>query len=208
MTLRSRLFACFPTLFVAGAIALAVWLMLAPGWARGAALFAHLYVVPVACYRLHQALWPIAEGCARLDQPDVYVPWWGGHMFQLPYAAFPQLESALRLIPGLYGVWLRAWGARVGKGVHWTPQVDISDRGFVDIGDHAVIGHRVGLYAHVVARRPGGELRVLLRRVRIGPGALVGAYSRCGPGAEVAPGEQLPVCSERWAGGARPRDDA
>lgn len=207
MTFRSRLFSYFPALYLGAALALSAWLVAERSWTPAVALLAHLYLSPVACYRVHHAIWPITEGSCRLDLPDVYVPWWGGHMFQLPFDAFPQLESALRLIPGLYAVWLRAWGARVGKGVHWTPLVEITDRAFVDIGDHAVIGHRVGLYAHVVARRESGELRLNLRRIRIGAGALLGAYSRLGPGAEVAPGEQLPASTDRWAGRSSPAEE-
>lgn len=200
MTLRSRLFSCFPAFYLLAALALTAWFVAAPTWVPLLSLFAHLYVLPVACYRLHQAIWPVREGTCRLDLPAVYVPWWGGHMFQLPFDAFPQLESALRMIPGLYGIWSRAWGARVGRGVHWTPLVEITDRAFLDIGDHAVIGHRVGFYAHVVTRRDSGEIRLSLRQIRIGSCAFVGAYSRLGPGAEVSQGECLPACTDRWAG--------
>lgn len=204
MTFRSRVFSCFPALYLGIALGLTAWLVAERAWTPAIALLAHLYVLPVVCYRLHHTIWPLREGSCRLDLPEVYVPWWGGHMFQLPFDAFPQLESALRLIPGLYGVWLRAWGARIGKGVHWTPLVEITDRAFVDIGDHAVIGQRVGLYAHVVTRRETGEIRLHLRRIHIGSGALVGAYSRFGPGAEAAPGEQVPACTDRWAGRSSP----
>lgn len=204
MTWRSRLFSLFPALFVLGALAAVAWLLVAPGWIPAAWLLFHLYGLPLACYRLHQLCWPIEEGVCRLDLPGVYVPWWGGHMFQLPYDALPELEALLRLVPGLYSLWLRGWGARIGRAVYWTPRIEITDRAMLDIGDHAVLGHRSGFYAHVVARKESGELRLLVRRIRIGRGALIGAYSRFGPGANVAAGAHLPVCTDLWAGGGVP----
>ncbi|WP_051319189.1 acyltransferase [Chitinimonas koreensis] len=204
MTLRSRLFSLFPAAFLLAALALAGWLLYRPGPLPAAALLIHLYLLPMACYRLHGALWPIREGLSRLDLPDSYVPWWGGHMCQLPYDSFPQLEAALRLLPGVYSLWLRGWGARIGRGVYWTPLVEITDRAMLEIGDYAVIGHKAVLCAHLVSRKDSGALRLYLRRIRIGAGALVGAGSRFGPGASAAPGEQLPALTDRWAGGAPP----
>lgn len=200
MTFRSKLFSCFPAFYMLTALVLSARTIAAPNWVSIAILFAHLYALPVACYRLHQAIWPIREGSFRLDLPNLYVPWWGGHMFQLPFDAFPPLESALRLVPGLYSIWLRAWGARVGKGVHWTPLVEITDRAFLDVGNHSVIGHRVGFYAHIATRRDSGEIHLSVRRIRIGSCAFVGAYSRFGPGAQVLEGECLPACTDRWKG--------
>lgn len=209
MTWRSRILSCFPAIFVVGCFVLAGMLLLSPGWISASLLFCHLYCLPLACCRLHGLFWPIEEGTQRLDLPDTYVPWWGGHMFQLPYDAFPQLEGLLRLIPGLYSLWLKGWGASIGRNVHWTPRVEITDRGMLDIGDNAVIGHRVGMYAHVVSRRSNGELRVHLCRIRIGANALVGAFSRLGPGAEVPAGGQLATRSDLWAGAsAQPQDSA
>ena len=62
-----------------------------------------------------------------------------GHQLQVLYSAFP----ALRLVPGLYSAWLRLWGSRVGRAVYWTPQVKITDRGLLKVGDGVVFGHRV-----------------------------------------------------------------
>jgi hypothetical protein len=112
------------------------------------ALLAVLYLVPVATYRLHGALWPLVEGASRIDAPR-YAPWWGGHQCQLMYSALPALEAALRLVPGLYSGWLRLWGSRVGRGVYWTPLVEITDRSLLEVGDGVVFGHRVACYAHL-----------------------------------------------------------
>ncbi len=139
-----------------------------------------LYAVPVAAYRVHEWLWPLAEGPSRIDAPG-YSPWWGGHQCQVMYSAFPALEAALRLVPGLYSAWLRLWGGRVGRGVYWTPLVEITDRALIEVGDGVVFGHRVACYAHLVKPRSDG-LVLYVRRIRIGDGVLLGAGSRLGPG--------------------------
>lgn len=205
MTWRARLFAWFPTLFLLGAVSLGVWLLLRPGWLPALLLLGHLYGLPPLCYRLHQWLWPVRDGIYRLDLPQHYVPWWGGHMLQLPYHALPQLEAVLRLIPGLYSLWLRAWGARIGRNVYWTPQVDITDRGLLEVGDHSILGHKTGCYAHVIVQRDDG-MRLYVRRIRIGRQVMVGAGSRLGPGTRIADGTCLPACTDLWAGGRRSDD--
>lgn len=155
--------------------------------------FYALWIRPLA-YRLHQRLWPLHQGLSRLDRP-VYSPWWGAHQIQLFYDAFPALEALLRLIPGAYSAWLRAWGSRIGRRVHWTPRVDITDRGLLEVGDDVIFGHLVGCYAHVVDRR-GGRLMLYSKPIRIGAGAFIGAGSRLGPGARIEPGSYLPALTD------------
>ncbi len=60
------------------------------------------------------------------------------------------MEEILRLIPGLYSFWLRAWGSRVGKLTYWAPQTVILDRGFLEIGDHVIFGAGVRINPHVM----------------------------------------------------------
>jgi hypothetical protein len=152
----------------------------------------------VAAFRLHEALWPLAEGPSRIDVP-AYSPWWGAHQLQVMYGAFPALEAALRLVPGLYSAWLRLWGSRIGRGVHWTPLVEITDRSLLEAGDGVVFGHRVACYAHLIKRREAG-LILYVRRIRIGSGVLLGAGSRLGPGARIDAGTVLPLLTDVGVG--------
>ena len=156
---------------------------------------------PTACT---SALWPLAEGRSRIDAPG-YSPWWGGHQCQVMYTAFPALEAALRLVPGVYSAWLRLWGSRVGRGVYWTPLVEITDRALLEVGDGVVFGHRVACYAHLdqAARATGSSLYV--RRIRIGDGALLGAGSRLGPGAHIDAGVALPLLTDVGVGRRDPQ---
>jgi hypothetical protein len=183
MTLRARVLGLFPAVWLAAAAASALTLAANPGLGSFLVLVFVVYLLPVACFRAHNAIWPLAEGRSRLDAPG-YSPWWGSHQFQVMYSAFPALESALRLVPGLYSAWLRAWGSRIGRRVYWTPRVDISDRSLLDVGDDVVFGHVVACYAHLVKRR-SDNLVLYVRRIRIGDRALLGAGSRLGPGARI-----------------------
>jgi hypothetical protein len=198
MTMRARVFALFPALWmvaVIGSIAL-LWIAASP-WTFMLP-FAVIYLLPVACFRVHQAIWPMREGRSRLDQPG-YSPWWGGHQFQLVYAAFPALEAGLRIVPGAYSAWLRLWGSRIGRRVHWTPRVDITDRSLLEIGDDVVFGHLTACYAHLIKRRREG-LVLYVRRVRIGNGVMIGAGSRLSPGARLGAGVTLGILTDVGVG--------
>jgi hypothetical protein len=166
-----------------------------------------LYLLPPLAYRLHQVAFPVREGVSRLLGPR-YVPWWGSHQLQVVFLAAPWLEGLLRVC-GLYSAWLRLWGARVGRRVYWTPRVEVGDRALLEIGDDVVFGHRVAMFAHVIApvrRRPGtpsgpapggGEdLTLYVRRIRIGARVFVGAGTGMGPGVRIDEGAYVPLESE------------
>lgn len=196
MTLRSRLFSAYPFVHAVLVMGCVCWFISALGsrqWTESllalvGVIFA-LYVLPVATYRIHNAFCPLKEGGSSL-QGRLYSPWWGGHQIQGLFIAFPWIESVLHLIPGLFSLWLRAWGSRVGKGVYWTPRVEIVDRGLLEIGDFAVFGHCCGLSAHVVTVRKG-QIRLYVRRIQVGEGALIGSEARLGPGTKVGAGVEL-----------------
>jgi hypothetical protein len=198
VTLRARLLALFPVAWMLLVSWALVLLGSRPGWAGLVLLIGAVYGVPVACFRVHNALWPLTEGRTRLDTP-AYSPWWGGHQFQVIYSAFPALEAALRLVPGLYSAWLRLWGSRVGRRVHWTPRVDISDRSLLEIGDDVVFGHCTACYAHVVLRRRDAIV-LYVRRIRIGRGVLLGFACRLAPGVRVDDAVELPARTDVFIG--------
>jgi hypothetical protein len=199
MTLRARLFTLFPAAWLLLVLlTFASWINAPTSVLRALLWLATVYLLPVACFRLHQIAWPLAEGRTRLDAPG-YVHWWGAHQFQLMYTAFPAIEASLRLIPGGYSAWLRLWGSRIGRGVHWTPRVDISDRSLLEVGDGVIFGHRSACYAHLVQPRSGG-LILYVRRIRIGQGVQLGAGSRLGPGVSITAGVALPPLTDVGVG--------
>jgi hypothetical protein len=100
-------------------------------------------------------------------------------------------------VPGLFSLWLRAWGSTVGRAVYWTPGLEIADRSLLRIGDRVVFGHRVGLYAHLVAPKHG-RLVLYVKRITIGSDVFVGAGTRMGPGVRIDDGVTVPVLSDLY----------
>lgn len=194
MTLLSTLLSFFPlsVLLLAGG---ALYLLLqAPHWPGLLALLGVLYLYPVAVFRLLNCFWPLEEGRYDLRQRQ-YNPWWGSHQIQLIYFACPWLEALLRLIPGVYSFWLRLWGAKIGKGIYWTPNVAIDDRPLTDIGDYVIIGHQLHFISHVILPHKD-RLPLYVKRIRIGDHCFLGAGSRLGPGVVVDKGTCLPILTE------------
>ncbi|MFT6067695.1 MAG: acetyltransferase-like isoleucine patch superfamily enzyme [Bacteriovoracaceae bacterium] len=153
-----------------------------------------IYLFPLISFRIMNLFYPINEGRSDLAK-DKYSPWWGGHQIQLLFYVVPQFEAFLRIIPGGYSLWLRLWGSKVGKGVYWTPNVEIDDRSMVEIGNHVLFGHKVELISHVVGGKKG-NFSLYSKNIVIGDGSFVGAGSRLGPGAEIEAGCFLPVLSD------------
>ncbi len=196
MTALSTFLSLFPSLiFLTSTIAF-LWLCTAPGWLSAIALVFSLYGLPLLVYRLHQWRYPTTEGISYLQSSD-YSPWWGSHQIQVIYISFPMLETVLRLIPGAFSVWLRLWGSTIGRGVYWTPHLEIADRGWLEVGDRAVIGHAVGIYAHAIKPKRD-NLMLYVKRVKIGSRAFVSGGCRLAPGVTIAEGAFIPVATDLY----------
>lgn len=196
MTPLSWVLSFFPALVMVGAIATFLsFCITANGWSL-LLLIAILYGLPPLVHRLHQWRYPIVEGISYL-QGKTYSPWWGSHQIQAIYIAFPALETALRLIPGLFSAWLRLWGATVGKQVYWTPKLEISDRSLLDIGDRVVFGYQVGLYAHAIKPRRD-NLMLYIERIRIGNDVFLSGGVQIGPGVAIADGTFVPTSTHLY----------
>ncbi len=168
-----------PLLHAAGTLAcfLTPWPWLAP---------VALYIVPLIPGRLLREALRSAPPEISIGTGD-FLRWWASFQCQVLFLRFPVIEEILRLIPGLYSLWLRAWGSSIGKLTYWAPQTVILDRGFLDIGDHVVFGAGVRLNPHMMELDPAPVLR--LATVRIGAGAMIGGYSVLTAGTEIAAGE-------------------
>ncbi|MGH9755565.1 MAG: acyltransferase, partial [Blastocatellia bacterium] len=171
-----------------------LWFGWRPATVQPVILAAILYLVPPLTFRLHRIFFPIKKSLSNLADRK-YSPWWGAHQIQLIYTAIPQLEAALRLVPGLYSAWLRLWGSRIGRRVYWTPNVEITDRHLMDIGDRVVCGHKCKFLGHAI--KPSDQKMTLYTRtIKIGSDVFIGAGSRIGPGAVIADGIFLPVLTD------------
>lgn len=196
MTILSKIMALFPTLHALVIVYALICFTKDPGVPSSLVILASIYLFPLACFRFMGLFYPIKEGKSDLAK-DKYSPWWGGHQIQLLFYVVPQFEAFLRVIPGAFSLWLRLWGSKVGKGVYWTPNVEIDDRSMVEIGNHALFGHKVELVSHVVGGKKG-VFSLYSKNIVIGDGAFVGAGSRLGPGSEVEAGCFLPVLSDLY----------
>ena len=193
MTFLSIILSCFPALVILMAIASFLWVCFSPGIFSILAFLFTIYIFPLLVYRVHNAAYPLKEGVSYLGEKG-YSPWWGSYQIQVIYIAFPTLEVVLRLIPGAFSLWLRLWGAKVGKSVYWTPQFEIADRGLIEIGDRVVFGHGVGIYPHIIKPRKE-NLMLYVKKVKIGSNVFLGAGSHLAPGVVIEDGLYIPVAT-------------
>jgi hypothetical protein len=154
------------------------------------------YVVPLSLFRLLCLIAPMREGSSRLEK-DVWSTWFVTYRLQVIYGYFPFLEGALLAVPGLFNLWLRAWGSRIGKRVFWAALVQVTDRGHLVIGDDVMFGNAVYLSAHVMQRRAARGV-LYVKRITIGTGSFVGAGVRMGPGVVVEPGSLVPLLTDLY----------
>ena len=182
------------------------------GWADARLVWftpAILYLLPPVGVRLVLLGRPLAAGRIEIGS-GAFLRWWFTAQSQMVFARLPWLDDALRLIPGLYSLWLRVWGSRIGSLVYWSPGVVVIDRSLVIVGDRVAFGAGARVVPHVIAPGADGRAALFLAPVTIGDDALVGAYSTLLLGSVVAPGEiTLPFKSvhayTRLAGGRRTR---
>jgi hypothetical protein len=191
MTAADRLFSYFPLLMTVLLLAaLGVFAQWPSLWSAILVVFV-TYILPPTVQRVMLRWAPLKQGVNQIDG-RVFSPWLATHHIQAFYDALPYLESLLRVFPGFYSMWLRMWGSRVGYGVEWPVRMDVLDRSLMDIGNRVVFSREVELAAHVRKKTDGGRSRVLVRTVRIGSYAFIGAASRLCPGASVPSNASVP----------------
>lgn len=165
-----------------------------------------LYLLPLIPGRILRETLRSASAEIPVGSP-AFLRWWACFQCQVLFLRFPVLEELLRLIPGLYSLWLRCWGSRIGKLTYWAPQTILLDRGFLQIGDQVVFGAGVRLNPHVM------EGNLQLAPIRIGDGAMIGGYSLLTAGTEIAAGERtraflISPPFSKWKDGRRIRNSS
>lgn len=138
--------------------------------------------------------------------------WWALFQLQVIFCRLPALEEILRLIPGIYSLWLRLWGARVGRLTYWSPATFISDRSFLKIGDDVIFGAGVRLIPHLIQRSESGKLELCLAKIEIGDRVVVGGFSILSAGTIIHSDQTtraalLSPPFTIWAHGKRVRDE-
>ena len=182
-----------------------------PEWSAWAAPLV-LYLLPPVVVRSVTLVRPLPHGRFPVASPE-FLLWWFTAQWQVLFTRLPFLEEILRLFPGVYSMWLRLWGARVGGLVYWSPGLVILDRPLVDIGSRVVFGAGVRLNPHVLLPGDDGRPMLALAPIRIGSDVMVGGYGLLLSGVTVDDGESTPplravapfTCI---SGGTRVRDRA
>ena len=190
--------AAVPLALAAGRLSAGPALLLCP---------AALYLLPAVVVRACTWVRPLRSGAYPVGSPTFFW-WWFAAQWQVVFLRLPVLEELLRLVPGLYSLWLRIWGAHIGSLVYWSPGLAITDRSLLRIGDRVIFGLGARLNAHVISPGADGVNLLYLAPIQIGRDTLVGAYSLMLPGCEIAQGEVTPPLKTlhpftRWAGGRR-----
>jgi hypothetical protein len=180
--------------------------------ARIGAALSWIYILPPLAGRVAMTLFGAPEGEGLGQNARAFKVWWLLTQLQVLFNRFGFLEELLRMVPGLYALWLNAWGARVSPVVYWGPGAAVVDRQSVRIGPGAVIGTRAVLAGHLAVKDAQGAFRITLAPVEIGERALIGAHAGIGPGCRIAAGEEVPAAAflrpfTQWTGGRRVKAD-
>ncbi|RIX47516.1 MAG: hypothetical protein D3M94_07535 [Rhodocyclales bacterium GT-UBC] len=187
----SLLFNLLPLLHLASGIALLGVLGGGTG-SRLGWLALWIYLLPPFCSRLMIAVWGRPEGSLTQDMP-AYRVWWVLTQWQILFNRFPWLEEGLRLVPGLYALWIAMWGGRLSPRAYVAPGVWITDRHAVRVEAGAVLGMKSILCGHLVRRDEAGRWLVLAGTPVVEAEAILGGDARLGPGAILRAGEVLPT---------------
>ncbi len=169
---------------------------------------AWLYLLPPLICRLTLFVFGAPIGRALTQKARAYKVWWFTYQWQVVFDRLPWLEELLRLVPGLYALWIFLWGGRASPLVYWSPGSLVIDRPLVIVQRGAVIGVGAGLVGHVATLAPDGSYRIDIAPARVGRNAIMGARSGLSAGAELAADEMLPAGRmikpfTRWDGRAK-----
>lgn len=181
-----------PFLYIVAGVAIA----LSMGW-QGKLLVAFalawIYLLPPLVCRATLAIAGYPQGRDLDQSASAYRLWWFLAQWQVVLNRVPVLDELLRLVPGLYPLWLRLWGSRVSLFAYWAPGALIIDRYLVQVERGAVIGTGAVLSGHLGVQGDDGTFRVDVAPIVIGAGAIIGAGAKVGPGCQVAADELVPA---------------
>jgi hypothetical protein len=105
----------------------------------------------------------------------------------------PLLEEMLRLVPGLYALWIALWGGNLSPFAYVAPGVLITDRYAVRVGRGAILGMKSSLAGHLVMRDEAGRWQILVAAPIVEAEAILGGESGLSPGAVLRAGHMLPL---------------
>ncbi len=188
-----KVFPFFPTLVVLSTLYfLTKFVLTGLGWFLVLG-FLSPYLIPLLTYRLMALFAPIKEGASYIGE-EKFSPWVTAFRIQQIYVMFPFLENFLHLLPGLFALWLRLWGSKIGKRVVFAPNISLVDRTHLEIDDYVMFGNSCFLSCHLVEVRKG-RFFCYVKKIKIGKGAFIGAFCNLGPGTKIESGTNIPIGS-------------
>jgi hypothetical protein len=155
-------------------------------------LLAWIYLLPPLASRLTITFFGRPEGRLTQDMTS-YRVWWMLTQWQTIFNRLPWMEELLRLVPGLYPLWIGLWGGSLSPYAYVGPGVLITDRYAVRVGRGAVLGMKSSLAGHMVLRNEEGRWVVVVAAPVVEPEAILGGASGLGPGAILRAGHILPT---------------
>lgn len=155
-------------------------------------LAAWIYLLPPLASRLMIIAFGRPEGQLTQDM-SAYRVWWVLTQWQILFNRLPWLEELLRLVPGLYALWIGLWGGHLSPRAYVGPGVLITDRHAVRVGHGAILGMKSILSGHLVIRNEEGRWLVLAAAPIVESEAIMGGDARLGPGAVLRARQVLPT---------------
>ncbi len=149
-----------------------------------------LYLVPPLLGRLTITLFGRPKGIVNIKSKTHFI-WSLLFQFQLIFNRFQSLEELLKLIPGLYALWLNIWGARVSIFAFWSSGVTVIDRYNLRIDRGAILGTECLLSGHFLTIDEAGNDTVIIDQIHVGGGALIGTRAMVAPGCIIHRNETL-----------------
>ena len=151
-----------------------------------------LYLLPALVVRAVMAIGGRPQGLLHQDSGG-FKRWWFAFQCQTVFNRLPWLEELLRLVPGLYALWIRMWGGRVSPRCYIAPGATLLDRWAVEVQTGAVLGYGCLLVAHLGTRGVDGRGMLLVAAPCVQQDAIVGGLAKLGPGATLLAGQVLPT---------------
>lgn len=150
-----------------------------------------IYILPPLMCRLLILIWGRPRGTVSSESPT-FIYWWFLTQLQIVFIRFSFLEEVLRIIPGVYNLWLNFWGGKVSLFAYWSPGVTVADRYLISIGRGAVLGGGCRIGAHILMQQTDNTQLLTLAEVRIDEYSVIGIHAGVGPGCHVHARETLP----------------
>jgi hypothetical protein len=179
-----------PLLQIASGLAIACALC-ETSWGRFGVFCAWIYLAPPLASRLMLATFGRPAGRLTQDM-RAYRVWWVLTQLQMLFNRLPWIEEVLRLVPGLYALWIWLWGGDVSPLAYIGPGAIITDRQSVRVERGAVLGVRSAMAGHLATRDASGRWLVIAALPLVESGAILGGEAGMGPGAILRRGAVLP----------------